>query len=843
MQLSGTKIAVLVNKFLSLQEKSTNNMMDLSAFAPKEFKEHLLVLEHKASFNKARLRCELGCTPSHQHYVLTGNEGVGKSEAVQEIYQRLIVMSGLQKCLVEDAVNMFETNVGFENAMQNVCQDNILLYIKNADFLNTKLNSNPKSGLDDLCNCMAKMKNSVVVLSGKRGKLLEMIRGHEKAREYFSYFFHFDDLTPEQLFQYMAEYVNSRNYLFDPATELAFRDYLNVKYKMRGANFRNVCFLQDVFENDIVPRMSERVMKQNQPPEQMDLCTILPEDLPEIRQPDIDEAVRKLKSLVGLENVKKQILDHTALVKLNSLRASKGMYNRNPPMHMVFTGNPGTGKTTIAKYIGEIYHSIGVLSSGHVVVTERTKLVSEWIGGTEINTEKAINSASGGVLFIDEAYNLFTESTDKRDFGMRVIETLLTHLSADDPDMIVILAGYTDEMERMLEANPGMKSRFPYVLHFDDYTPKELMQIGKSVFEKERYKITPEAEKKLARYIINEYDHKDKHFGNGRFVTRLITTHIIPALSNRLLTKPVDKISVEEMMTIEACDIPEVQSHEFKPREMDETILSESFERLDALISLHNAKQALHDFVDISKLRHENGTLKMTAQSICWDFIGKTGTGKGTVAEILGRLLQGLGILKRGQTVCVNADELTGGDFYQVLGKAVDDAKDGLLFLDMDAPNDSNLNLSHLRMWIINRLRESEQTTALVFGQVKAEEDAIAQDLAVNGIASYGNTIIFDDYTSEELVEIMESLLMRDYQLDMKPAAKEMIVKYLEGIRSSNTRLKKTPVNLRTIVHITQTVAHITQLRIVRSGGSPSVTKSDVSHFKWGKRKVGFAMG
>lgn len=110
------------------------------------------------------------------------------------------------------------------------------------------------------------------------------------------------------------------------------------------------------------------------------------------------------------------------------------------------------------------------------------------------------------------------------------------------------------------------------------------------------------------------------------------------------------------------------------------------------------------------------------------------------------------------------------------------------------------------------------------------------------GIASYGNTIIFDDYTSEELVEIMESLLMRDYQLDIKPAAKEKIVKYLESIKASNSKLKKTPVNLRTILHLTQTIAHITQLRIVRSGGSRSVTKSDVSHFKWGKRKVGFAI-
>ena len=111
-------------------------------------------------------------------------------------------------------------------------------------------------------------------------------------------------------------------------------------------------------------------MKQDLPPEQMDLCTIMPEDLPVFQQPDTEAAINRLKSLVGLEHVKKQILDHTALVKLNKLRATKGMFNRNPPMHMVFTGNPGTGKTTIAKYIGEIYHSIGVLSSGHVVVTE-----------------------------------------------------------------------------------------------------------------------------------------------------------------------------------------------------------------------------------------------------------------------------------------------------------------------------------------------------------------------------------------------------------------------------------------------------------------------------------------
>lgn len=817
-------------------------MINLTTFAPDDFKEHLIVLDNKAKFNRARKRCELGTTTSHQHYVITGNDGTGKDDAVKEIYERMADISEFRECVTKDAAEMFDATSGFESSLPETCESNILLHIRNAEQLRMRGSANPKTGIDELCNIMPRLINSIIILTGKNSQLLEMVKGHEKARVLFSYVFHFDDLTPEALFQYMVEYVNDKNYMFDPAAEPIMEEYLKFAYKTRGANFRNTYFLQELFEKEIVPKMSERVMRQNLPEDEMDLCTIMPEDLPEITQPNTEEAVNKLKSLIGLDNIKKQILDHTALVQLNNLRASKGIFNRNPPMHMVFTGNPGTGKTTVAKYIGEIYHSIGILSSGHVVETERTKLVSEWIGGTEINTKNAIKSASGGVLFIDEAYNLFTGANDTKDFGMRVIETLLTYLSAENTDMIVILAGYTNEMEKMLKANPGMKSRFPYIFHFEDYTPKELMQIGKIVLEKEQYKMTPEAEKKLAKYVINEYDHKDEHFGNGRFITRLITTHIIPSLSNRLLTKKLDNISLEEITTIEAYDVPEVATHDFKPKELDETILSESLEKLDDLISLQNAKQALHDFVDISRLRHQQGTLKITPQSLCWDFIGKTGTGKGTVAEILGRILQGLGILKTGQTICVNADELTGTDSYQVLGEAIKDAKDGLLFLDMDAPNDNNLNLSHLRVWIINRLRELEQTTALVFGQIKAEEDSIAQDLATNGIASYGNTIIFNDFTSEELVEILESLLKREYQLDMKPAAKDRITKYLESIKTSENKFKTTPVNLRTIIHIAQTVAHITQLRLVRSGGSHSVTKSDVAHFKWNKRKVGFTI-
>lgn len=822
--------------------------MRLLDFAPVEFREHLTALDNTIKFNKVRLRCELEsdsnslASSTLQHYVLTGNEGTGITEAINEISQRLKSIYNISDFAYNDATSMYEFSEGFVTSMADACKDNTLICITNAERLGQRGHNNNKTGIEELCNRIASLTNSVVVLCGKRNQLLELVKGHEKARGWFQNIFHFEDLSPDVLFQCMVEYVNSRNYLFDPSTEAPLKDFINHAYKLRGSNFKNNAFFRDVFDREIVPRISERVMKQNLPTEQMDLCTIMPDDLPPINHTDTDASIQKLRSLIGLDDIKKQILDHTALVKLNTIRAAKGLHNRMPPMHMVFTGNPGTGKTTIAKYLGEIYHSIGVLSSGHVVVTDRSKLVGEFIGDAEKNTTNAINSASGGVLFIDEAYNLFVGGRgDKKDYGMRVIETLLTYLGSDDSDMIVILAGYTGEMNSMLEANPGMKSRFPYIFQFEDYTPEQLMQIGKKVLEEENYTLTKDAERKLAKYVIYEYDHKDEHFGNGRFITRLITTNIIPSLSQRLLEKPVDQISIEEMTTIEACDVPDVKSKEYELRDLDEAILTESIDKLNSLTGLGNAKKALNDYVAISRMSHQHKTLKITPQSLCWNFIGKTGTGKSTVAEILGKILQGLGILKRGQTICVNADELTGDDSYKVLERVVKEAKDGLLFLDMDAPNIKNVNSDHLRMWIFNKLRELHQTTALVFAQVKVSEDMIAQNLAINGVAAYDNSIVFNDFTTNELTEILVSLLKTEYHLDITSEARTNVLQFIEKAKENET--KESPVNARTIFHLAQTIAHITQLRLVSSDEERIVILQDVSHFKWDNRvkgKVGF---
>lgn len=206
---------------------------------------------------------------------------------------------------------------------------------------------------------------------------------------------------------------------------------------------------------------------------------------------------------------------------------------------MIFTGNPGTGKTTVARMVGRVFHSLGLLSKGGVIVTERSKLVGRYIGDTENNVQALLEQAKGNVLFIDEAYNLYTGKDNNRDFGNRVIDSLLTALSQKNPDLIVILAGYETEMNQMLESNPGLKGRFPYHFKFEDYDAEELMQIASGLLKDSEYILIPEAEIRLKETIKEAVSHKDAYFHNARWVEQYIQEGILTAMSERLMKQSV----------------------------------------------------------------------------------------------------------------------------------------------------------------------------------------------------------------------------------------------------------------------------------------------------------------
>jgi len=236
----------------------------------------------------------------------------------------------------------------------------------------------------------------------------------------------------------------------------------------------------------------------------------------ETEKPSLDELMEELESLVGLDTIKKEVKSLINLIKVRRLREEAGLPNSVMSLHMVFLGNPGTGKTTVARLLSGIYAAIGVLSKGQLIEVDRSGLVAGYVGQTALKTAEVINSALGGVLFIDEAYSL--ASGGENDFGREAIETLLKAMEDHRDDLVVIVAGYDEPMERFIDSNPGLQSRFNKYMYFADYTGEELMAMFRIHCKKNGYAMTAEAEEYAIAYFNEMYENRDDNFGNGRDV-------------------------------------------------------------------------------------------------------------------------------------------------------------------------------------------------------------------------------------------------------------------------------------------------------------------------------------
>ena len=255
---------------------------------------------------------------------------------------------------------------------------------------------------------------------------------------------------------------------------------------------------------------------------------------------NIADSLEDINGMVGLKSVKTTIRNIAMKAMFDNSRTEvRGMRTANCH-HLIFTGNSGTGKTTVAKKLGKVFHALGILSKGNVVVAERSTIVGRYIGQTEQNMQRLLEQARGNVLFIDEAYTLVDTSDDRKDYGYRAIECLLTVLSNKNPDMVVIMAGYAKDMDRMLDANPGLRGRFPHHLHFDDYSVEELMEIGVNYLSANGLAITPDAAAAMRQLVEGQTANKGRDFSNARWMEQLVDTDIIPAVSERIFSATYD---------------------------------------------------------------------------------------------------------------------------------------------------------------------------------------------------------------------------------------------------------------------------------------------------------------
>lgn len=272
----------------------------------------------------------------------------------------------------------------------------------------------------------------------------------------------------------------------------------------------------------------------------------------------MEELMDELDSLVGLEGIKEDIRSLMNFITITKLRQERGLNVPTISYHLVFTGNPGTGKTTVARLVAGLYHRIGILPKGQLVETERSQLVAGYTGQTALKTSAVLNQAMGGVLFIDEAYSLVNDDQDS--FGKECIETILKAMEDHRDELVVIVAGYTELMHKFIESNPGFRSRFSKFFEFPDYTGDQLLQIFKTFCTKSGYHLTEEAEAYLLLQFNDMYEHRDSHFGNGR-TARNVFEKAINQQANRLAelasSGPGDKPASEDDDTAKAGKSPE----------------------------------------------------------------------------------------------------------------------------------------------------------------------------------------------------------------------------------------------------------------------------------------------
>ena len=473
----------------------------------------------------------------------------------------------------------------------------------------------------------------------------------------------------------------------------------------------------------------------------------------------LDELLDELDALAGMQKVKSEVRSLIAVQEANRWRKEHGLPVVSTSLHMVFTGNPGTGKTTVARLIGQIYRAIGVLSRGQMVETSREDLVAPYVGQTAIKTRQIIERAKGGVLFIDEAYTLSEGS--EHDFGREAIDTLVKHMEDNRGDLVVIVAGYPDKMRAFIDSNEGLQSRFTKFIDFEDYSVEEMMEILAGMCKKEQYILTDAAAAQARAVMRKGKDLGGRNFGNGRYV-RNVYENAVGRSAVRLAD--MDAITAQDASTFAPEDFVLPSNIKEKDASGEEKTTEELLKELDQYIGLTKVKTQVRKLINqvrMNRKRAERG-IPLTKTSLHLVFTGNPGTGKTTVARILTKLYKSIGILRTGQLVEVGREDLVAqyvGQTAQKTKEVLDRALGGVLFIDEAytlAANTSDHDFGQEAIDTILRYMENnrDNIVVIVAGYPREMKRFIESNPGLD--SRFTTTIEFEDYSLGQLMEILE---------------------------------------------------------------------------------------
>ena len=814
----------------------------------------------KARMKDIRIRCSVGAerekaglakNAPRLHTAIIGHAGTGKTTAVQlmaRLYKELGLLESEQvntirvSTLATSAVN--SENEAVEAAVNNA-QGGTLVIDRAHELFRTdnKGNYDTESrivrALVDCLSNTSKYPRWMLVLLGEPEGMEYLLSSYPELKKCLTEPIYLEDFKPAELFRMFDICCEKRGLKLSDDARRKLEMYILHKYNHRGPGFENALLVQNLFDDEIIPAMYAR-LKGIEVSTKEQLKLVLPEDIPAIGSKP-DGGMAELDELIGLGKIKTKVRDYLNAVKLASRRMELGLPTNMPRLHMAFLGNPGTGKTTVAEIIGKVFASWGILSGGRVIRTEKSQMVGQYIGETEFKMTNLLARARGNILFIDEAYQL-VEGGEK-DHGRIVMNSLLTELGKDNLDMVVILAGYTAPMKKLLESNEGIESRFPNVFNFEDYTTDELMEIGRLMIRKQGFTLTDGAAANMRAIIEEESDKPSPRFGNGRFVSNLLQNEILATLGAR--TAKLENPSKEDLSTILPEDV--VVGKAQKDVVFDDIAIDAALARLDALAGLSGVKTAIHNFVKSARYLHSIGEPYVGKGLLSWRFIGKSGTGKSTVAEIMASILRGMRLITNSHITEIKGERIfnvSEHDCDGVLREAVKKSCNGLIFIDVDEPKFADDRMSFGRSVEQIRLKVKELTVevggecALILAELKAPNGDVAEQLSEAGVYEFDHTLIFKDFTADELYSILCQCLGK-FKVSFSPEAEKHIRGYIGQMSASIT------ANARTMKLMSRTIYQQVILREAGLQERPAahvVELADVESLKWdGKKgKIGF---